>query len=93
VSEPHFTEQNYLNIPSYITYATNHADGKAHEGSAIIVRKGIKLYELALYETDHIQATNIKIEDWDGNLIKYIDKVSCILKILLFIYCIIYPVL
>jgi hypothetical protein len=67
VSETHFTEQNYVNIPNYITYATNHPDEKAPTGSAIIIRKDIKHHELPKYETDHIQATN-SIEDWDGNL-------------------------
>jgi hypothetical protein len=28
----------------------------------------MKHHELAKYETDHIQATNINIEDWDGYL-------------------------
>jgi exonuclease III len=68
VSETHFTEQNYVNIPNYITYATNHPDGRAHAGSAIIIRKCIKHHELPKYETDHIQATIVSIEDWDGNL-------------------------
>jgi endonuclease/exonuclease/phosphatase (EEP) superfamily protein YafD len=68
VSETHFTEHSYVNVPNYITYATNHPDGRAHAGSAIIVRKGIKHHELPKHETDHIQATNISIEDWDVNL-------------------------
>jgi hypothetical protein len=37
MSESHFTEQNYINIPNYITYATNHPDGRAHAVSAIII--------------------------------------------------------
>jgi exonuclease III len=68
VYETHFTEQDYVNIPNCIIYATNHPDGGAHAGSAIIIRKGIKHHELPKYEPDHIQATNISIEDWDGNL-------------------------
>jgi hypothetical protein len=68
VSEAHFREQNYVNIPNYITYAPNHPDGRPHAGSAIIIRKDIKHHELPKYETDHIQATNISIEDCDGNL-------------------------
>jgi hypothetical protein len=73
VFETHFTEQNYVlvNIPNYITYATNHPDGRAHAVSVIIIRKEIKHHKLAKYEIDHIQATNISIvniEDWDGNL-------------------------
>jgi hypothetical protein len=68
VSETHFTEQNYVNIPNYIIYTTHYPDGRAHAGSAIIIRKDIKHHKLPKYETDHIQATNISIEDWDGNL-------------------------
>jgi hypothetical protein len=34
----------------------------------MIMRKGIKYHELPKYETDYIQATNISIENWDGNL-------------------------
>jgi hypothetical protein len=54
---------NYVKIPTYTTYAANDADGRAHAGSAIIITEEIKNYELAKYETDHIQATNISIED------------------------------
>jgi hypothetical protein len=75
VSETHFTEQNYVNIPNYITYATNHPDARAHAGSAIIIRNDLKHHQLAKYETDQIQATNISIEDWDGNLI--ISAIYC----------------
>jgi exonuclease III len=68
VSETHFTEQNYANIPNHTTYATNHPDGRAHAGSVIIIKQDIKHHEIAKYKLDHIQATNISIEDWDGNL-------------------------
>jgi hypothetical protein len=68
VSETHFTQQNYVNIPTYTTYATDHPDGTAHAGSATITRKDIKHNELIKYETDYIQATKISIEEWDGNL-------------------------
>jgi hypothetical protein len=68
VYETIFKGQNCVNTPNSITYATNLPDGKEHAGSAIIIRKDIKHYELAKYEMDHIQAKNISIEDWDGNL-------------------------
>jgi hypothetical protein len=68
VSETHFTEQNCVNIPTYTTYATNRPDGTAHADSAINIRKDIKHHELAKYEMDHVQQTNICIEDWDRNL-------------------------
>jgi hypothetical protein len=67
VSETHFTEQNYVNIPKYIIYATNHPDGRAHASSAIIIRKDIKHHELAKYEMGHIHATNRSIEDSERN--------------------------
>jgi hypothetical protein len=41
--------------------------GEPNAGSAIIIRKDIKYHEHAKYEMDHIQATNISIENWDGN--------------------------
>jgi hypothetical protein len=62
VSETHFTEQDSVNIPNYITYTVNHPDGRAHAGSDIIIRKYVKHHELVKYET------NIRIEDWDENL-------------------------
>jgi hypothetical protein len=39
VSKTHFKERNYVNIPNYITHATNYCDGTAHAGSDIIIRK------------------------------------------------------
>jgi hypothetical protein len=65
VYETYFTEQNYLNIANYITYAINHPGGTAHADLAMIIRKDIKHHEPAKYETDHIQAKNISIENWD----------------------------
>jgi hypothetical protein len=68
VSETRFTEQNYVKIPTYTTNATNHPDRTARAGLAIKIRKDVKHHELAKYEKDHIQATNISIEDGGGNL-------------------------
>jgi hypothetical protein len=68
VSETHFTEHSYVNVPNYITYATNHPDGTAHADSAIIIREDIKHHEFAKNEMDLIQATNVSIEDWGENL-------------------------
>jgi hypothetical protein len=61
VSESHFMEENYVNIPN-IPYATNRPNRRGHAGSAIIIINTIKHHELAKIETDHIQATNISIE-------------------------------
>lgn len=40
-----------------------HPDGKAHGGSAILIRKDIKHYETNSYCKEHIQATSIIVED------------------------------
>jgi exonuclease III len=66
--ETHFTERNYVKIPTYTTCSTNRPDGTAHAGSGIIVRRDMKYHKLAKYEMDHTQATNISIEGWDGDL-------------------------
>jgi hypothetical protein len=39
MSETHFTERNYVKIPTYSKYVTNQPEGTAHAGSAIIIRK------------------------------------------------------
>lgn len=66
VSETHFTERNYLRIPNYVVYHTKHPDGRAHAGTAVILKKNIKHHELPKYELEHIQATSVCIEDWNG---------------------------
>jgi hypothetical protein len=68
VSETNFTERNYLKIPTYTTYAANHPNGTDLARSPVIITKDTKHHVLAKFETDHIQATNISIKDWDGNL-------------------------
>jgi exonuclease III len=45
ISETHFTNKSYLKIPNFNIYHTNHPDGAAHAGTAIIIRKNIKHYE------------------------------------------------
>jgi hypothetical protein len=61
ISETHFTDKNYFKIPTYKTYSTNHPDGKAHGGTAIIVKETIGHYPLQKYEEAHIQATAISL--------------------------------
>jgi hypothetical protein len=58
----HFAAQNYIKIQNYTTNDTNHPEGRAHAGSALNIRKGLKRHELTEYEKDHIQATNRSIE-------------------------------
>jgi hypothetical protein len=61
ISETHFTDRSYFNIPKYLTYSTNHPDNTAHGGTAIIIKKTINHYELPKYKSNHLQATVIKV--------------------------------
>lgn len=75
ISETHFTHKNYLNIRGYNIYDTKHPDGTAHGGTAIIIRKNVKHHELTKYEKEHLQATSIEIEEWNGPLV--LSSVYC----------------
>jgi hypothetical protein len=52
VLETRFAERNYVKIPAYTTYVTNHPDERAHSSSDIIIRSNIKLQELATHKVD-----------------------------------------
>lgn len=67
ISETHFTQKNYIKIPNYTVYNTNHPDQKAHGGTAIIIKTKIKHYELNKISEVYLQATNITIEDTSGS--------------------------
>lgn len=62
VSETHFTDKSYFNIPHYTTYQTNHPDNTAHAGAAIIIKNSICHVEQPKYEADHLQASIIKVK-------------------------------
>jgi hypothetical protein len=38
ISETHFTEENYLKLPNYTTYHTNHPAGTVQGGTAVIIK-------------------------------------------------------
>lgn len=69
VSETHFTQKSFVNIPNYSIFHTNHPDNTAHGGTAIIIRKTIKCTEIESYKKDYLQATSILIEDLYGPMI------------------------
>ena len=66
VSETHFTDKNYFNIPGYKCYSTQHPDGTAHGGTAILIKQTLQHHELEKYEKDFLQATSIQITDKNG---------------------------
>ena len=42
ISETHFTAKRYTEIPNYTIYDTQHPDGRAHGGTTIIIKNGLK---------------------------------------------------
>ncbi len=60
-------------------YDTKHPDGKAHGGTAILIKNRLKHYELEPYTTEHIQATNLCLEEFSGNIV-ISSHVYCPLK-------------
>jgi hypothetical protein len=46
ISETHFTTKNYIRIPRYKVYYSDHPDGTAHGGTAILIKETIEHYEL-----------------------------------------------
>lgn len=75
ISETHFTKNSQINVRNYNIYTTNHPDGTAHGGTAILIRSSVEHYELPEFKTDHIQATTINIQDRDGHF--NISSVYC----------------
>jgi hypothetical protein len=67
--ETHFTTRSYFKIPYYAIHDTQHPDGTAHGGTAILIKNCIKHYLYGHYNLEHLQATSITIEDWVGPLI------------------------
>jgi exonuclease III len=61
ISETHFTKRTCFSIPYYKIYTTNHPDGTAHGGTAIVIKHTRKHYEILKYTEDFLQATSVKV--------------------------------
>lgn len=68
ISETHFTAKSFFKIPNYTLYHTMHPDGKAHGGSAILIRSNIKHHQSQSYQKDYIQATSVVVYDCISNI-------------------------
>jgi exonuclease III len=62
VAETHFTDRSVFKIPHYNIYHSNHPDGTAHGGAAILIRNSISHCEMSAYQTIKIQATIINVD-------------------------------
>lgn len=66
VPESHTTASSSIKIQNYNIYCTDHPDGTAHAGAAIVVRSSIKHFEQPHFKTEYLQAATIAIEDRNG---------------------------
>lgn len=62
ISETHFTVKTYFNIRGYDIIQANHPDGKAHAGSALLIKSSFKFETMDQIVTPWIQASGIKIK-------------------------------
>ena len=62
VSETHFTSKSYMKIPYHTIYDTKHPSGKAHKGTAVIIRNDIKHYLHSQVNKEYIQATTVTVQ-------------------------------
>lgn len=70
ISESHATKNSSYRIKGCNIYFTPHpGDGKAHAGTAVIIRSNLKHTVLENYATRHIQATTIRLDDRAGPII------------------------
>jgi endonuclease/exonuclease/phosphatase family metal-dependent hydrolase len=68
VSETHLTNKSKFNIRNYNIYQTNHPDGTAHGGTAILIKSELEHNELAKYSNEQLQATTIELKTNTGKL-------------------------
>lgn len=68
ISETHFISKNYLKMFGFIMYHTSHPSGKAHAGSAIIVKNNVKHFLQDETRKEYLQTTVITIQDNNAKL-------------------------
>lgn len=61
ISETHFTNNSYINLPGYYTYRANHPDNTAHAGAAIYIKSSLNHTPLPSFISDEIQSCAISL--------------------------------
>lgn len=61
LSETHLKSGSVLRVPGYVAYRTDHPDGSAHGGTAILVRQRISHHPLPSTPTESLQSTSISV--------------------------------
>jgi len=61
ISETHLINVPHINLPGFQIIKSNHPDGTAHAGAAIIVKSSLLFYPLLQYQKAYIQAFGISL--------------------------------
>jgi len=62
IGETHFTSKNHFTIPGIDLCCTNHPDGTAHGGTAILTKTTIAYYGQLQYAEPVTQATSVRVK-------------------------------
>lgn len=66
ITESHFTEKSYFNIPNYSLYVANHPGNRARGGAAVLVKNSLSHYELPKVELNYLQSSSIVLATNSG---------------------------
>src|SRR5687768_9204723 len=69
ISETHLTIKHFFCVKNYFFYDAKFSGVKAHGGSGILIRRGIKHYLHSTVSKSYIQATNVTVCEWYGNCV------------------------
>ncbi|VVC38956.1 Endonuclease/exonuclease/phosphatase,Reverse transcriptase domain [Cinara cedri] len=62
ITETHFTLYSKISIPGYFLLKTNHRDGTAHGGVAILIKSQLQFQPLPCFSHDFLQSCAISIQ-------------------------------
>lgn len=62
ISKTHFISKNYLKISGFTVYHITHPSGRAHTGTAIIIKNSVKHFPQEEIRQDFLQATIITVQ-------------------------------
>lgn len=68
ISETHFTEKTFVKFHRYNLYQTQHPNGTARGGTAILIKSSLNHQEKQKYSYDHLQATSVELQTSQGLL-------------------------
>ena len=66
ISETHLTDKNFINVPNFYLYNTNHPAKTARGGSAIIIKRSIPHTNNPNDCETRIQCTSVTLNDFNG---------------------------